>query len=101
MMAVYNRGHAKWDALQPQQRYGPFLSVIGAVPAVCAAQLPFESGAQYENDLLGIGRMRGWVVYCRDDGRGGRVTLGSEVRPPRVDATSIILHACAVFHTCR
>ena len=82
MMSVYNRGLAKWDAPKPEHKYGPFLSVVGAVPAVCAAQLPFKSGVQYENDLLGIGRMRGWVVYSRDDGRGGRVTLGPKVRPP-------------------
>ena len=83
MMAVYNRGLAKWDAPLAQHRYGPFLSVVGAVPAVCAAQLPFASGAQHENDVLGLGRMRGWVVYCRDDGNGGRVALGPKARCSR------------------
>jgi hypothetical protein len=80
MMSVYSRSLAKWDALTDAEKYGPVVAVVGALPAICGPQLPFLNGQQLQRDLLGLGQMSAWVVYCRDEGRGGRVLLGPQVR---------------------
>jgi hypothetical protein len=79
MMSVYSRSLAKWDAPTHAEKYGPFLAVVGALPTVCGPQLPFLNGQQLQRDLLHLSQLSAWVVYCRDQGPGGRVVLGPQV----------------------
>jgi hypothetical protein len=79
MMSVYSRAAAAWE--HPSHRHGGLLSTIGALPPTVAAQLPFCSGAQLQADVLSMRHLCGWLAFIRDDGDGGRVTLGPQVQP--------------------
>ena len=79
-MAMYSSTFTRWNATTAAGRYGAMLSTARALPLIIAALLPFDSGAQLRRDVCGMRQMAGFLVFCRDSGPGGRVTLGAEVR---------------------
>lgn len=80
LMGAYSPAVAKWDEAQTLQRYGAIMSVARALPLQMASLMPFVSRAQAKDDLLALHRTAGFLVFTRDSGEGGRVTLGPEVR---------------------
>ena len=90
MMAAYSLAAANWDnAAHP---FGPILSIASALPPTLAANVPFESGPQLQDDVLALRNACAWLGFCRDDGDGGRVRLGPQVCVSPL-ATLTLLHS--------
>ena len=87
MFTAYSRQNAHWD--DPAKPYGSLLSVSALLPPQLAANIPFQSGEQFQKDVLSLGRGAAFVLYNRDGGEGGCVTLGPDVCPFTFFAASV------------
>lgn len=78
MMSAYSLAVANWD--HPHHKYGPIVTVPALLPSTGAALTPFLNGQQMRRDVLQGGHRVDLLVLTRDSGKGGRVTLASDVR---------------------
>jgi hypothetical protein len=79
-MPMYSKSVAHWEEPLLADKYGPLLSTAGHLPAIVLGLLPFHDTEQFRRDALNLRRSSFALVYSRDDGPGGRVTLNRQVR---------------------
>ena len=80
MIPIYSGACNHWDADSACDRYGTSLTVGTLLPAPTAAGLPYDGALAAARDVLKLRNMAACIAYARDRDRGGRVTLGPEVR---------------------